>query len=403
MGEGRLIEPMRLFSDVSARITDPWLRRAFCLAENGRGTTSPNPLVGCVLVRDGEVVGEGYHGRAGGPHAEVVALHDAGEAARGAAAYVTLEPCNHQGRTPPCTHALHDAGVARVVVGMGDPNPRVDGGGAAALRELGVEVDFADDPGAFLVQNEAWCTYTVKGRPFVRVKEALSLDGRLALESGRRAAVTGPSGAQVTQRLRARADAVLVGSATASVDDPSLTVRDASHAPTPRQPLRVVLAGDTLPSATSRVFTDGHARTLVLAPASLARVARSTLPDPVEVAEYDLAAGLAAALAALGSLGVVDLLVEAGPRLFTELWREGLADEFIAVHAGGMAGPQAPALYLGEPDVSEFAPDALDHVMAPLETGIVGDVAVTVWRPSHDGTKPAAIVFSNSPSTKPGR
>jgi diaminohydroxyphosphoribosylaminopyrimidine deaminase/5-amino-6-(5-phosphoribosylamino)uracil reductase len=394
---------MRLFSDVSARVCDPWLRRAFALAENGRGTTSPNPPVGCVLVRDDAVVGEGFHERAGGPHAEIVAIRDAGDAARGATAYVTLEPCNHYGRTPPCTRALVDAGVVRVVVGMADPNPQVGGGGGEALRKAGVVVDFADDPSPFAAQNEAWCAYARDGRPFVRVKAAMSLDGRLALDRGRRSSITGAAGARVTRLLRARADAVLVGAATVIADDPSLTIRDSDLMIAPRQPWRVVLAGETLPAATSQVFTDGQARTLLLASGSAARVARSSLPDEVEIVAYDAGAGLSEALSALGRLGVVDLLVEAGPRLFTSLWQEGLADELIAVHAGGMAGPQGAPVFLGRPNASDLTPDELKHVMAPLETGIVGDVAVTVWRPVGEGARAAADVLNSQTSTNPGR
>ncbi len=140
---------MRLFSDAASAVADPFLRRAFELAENGRGTASPNPLVGCVVVRDGAIVGQGWHARAGEPHAEVNALAQAGERARGATAYVTLEPCDHTGRTGPCTLALRKAGVAEVVAGMPDPNPEVDGGGAEALRASGIEVRFAADPSPF--------------------------------------------------------------------------------------------------------------------------------------------------------------------------------------------------------------------------------------------------------------
>lgn len=387
MGEGRFDKPVRLFSDVSSRVSDPWLRRAFHLAEQGRGTTSPNPLVGCVIVREDSPIGEGYHAYAGGPHAEVVALQHAGEAARGATAYVTLEPCTHHGRTPPCTEALLSAGIARVVVGMRDPNADVAGGGVEALRSSGVDVEIAEDATPFEIQNEAWIAAISRSRPFVRVKVALSLDGHAALEPGQRASITGASGSLLTARLRANADAVLVGGATVSIDDPILTVRDSGGQLSPRQPLRIVLVRDLVPSASARVFTDGLAPTLVLAPVETALAARKALPLSVEVVEYDVGGGLGAALASLASTGVVDVLIEPGHRLFTALWDEGLIDELITVQAGGLAGRGAPDLYPGPPLVDPADPKALSHLLAPLETGIEGDVVATVWRapvPAND-------------------
>jgi diaminohydroxyphosphoribosylaminopyrimidine deaminase/5-amino-6-(5-phosphoribosylamino)uracil reductase len=372
---------VRLFSDVSERIADPWLRRAYALAELGRGTTSPNPLVGCVLVRNGEMVGEGYHARAGLPHAEVVALRDAEDAAAGATVYVTLEPCTHQGRTPPCTDALLSAGVGQVVIGTRDPNTSVSGGGAQVLRAGGVEVRFAADPSPFLEQNEAWVASLDSGRPFVRVKAAVSLDGHPALRAGERLSITGASGAQVTAGLRAAADAVLLGAATVIADDPALTVRDTAGAPAQRQPLRVVLVRQTLPPVDARVFRDEIAATLVLAPTALARDLRSTLPSVVEVAAYDLASGLRGALRVLAERGVVDVLVEAGPKLLTGFWEDKLIDELILVQAGAMAGGGALGLFEGDATLEEGRVDALAHVMAPLEAGIVGDVVVSVWRP----------------------
>jgi len=381
MGEGRFFEPVRLFSDASERIGESWLRRAFELAEFGRGTTSPNPLVGCVIVRDGHVVGEGFHERAGLPHAEIVALESAGEAARGATAYVTLEPCTHHGRTPPCTDALIEAGVARVVIGMPDPNTSVSGGGADVLRAAGVEVSFAEDPFPFEVQNEAWLACLESDRPFTRIKLGLSLDGHSALRAGERASVTGESGAKVTRALRAAADAVLVGVATVTCDDSALTVRDPDGVLGARQPLRVVVARESAPPVTARVFTDGASRTLFLAPTPLAEEARTALPHAVEVAEYDGERGIRAALRSLLEVGVIDLLVEPGPRLFTTLWTEGLVDELIVVHAGGLAGPDAPPAYLAGATVRPGGHLALSHVMVPVETGLLGDVAVTTWRP----------------------
>lgn len=368
---------MRLFVDVTSRVDDPFLAHAASLALRGRGSAAPNPVVGCVVVRDGRIVGEGFHPRAGEPHAEVFALADAGEAARGADVYVTLEPCAHHGKTPPCTDALIAAGVRRVVIGMPDPNPAA-AGGAAVLRAAGIEVAFAPDPGPLAELNEGWLKRLATGLPRVTVKLGLSLDAHPALEPGLRAAITGDAGARVTARLRAGADAVLVGAATVLADDPALTVRDAHGLLAERQPLRVVLARTRLPHADARLFTDGAAPTLVLASDAVPASELSALPDGVLVERYPLAQGLLGGLRVLGARGVGELLVEAGPRLFTALVGEGLVDELVTVTAGGFAGAAAPALYLGDPQAAEAR---LLHPFAPVEAGITGDVSVTVWRP----------------------
>jgi len=376
---------MRLFDDVASRVVDPHLRRALELAERGRGSTAPNPLVGCVIVRDGAVVGEGFHPRAGQPHAEVFALARAGDRARNATAYVTLEPCDHQGKTPPCTQALIDAGVSRVVVGMVDPDP-VAGGGAQRLRDAGVKVDFASDPEPFEAINEGWLTRVATGTPFVTAKVALSLDARPAFELGLPATITGRSGARVTRSVRERADAVLVGAATVIADDPELTVRDESGVRTEHQPLRVVLAHRTLPPPSARVFTDDLAPTLVLLASDYPEdESVRALGHRVLVERFDSALGLPGALSVLGARGIGELLVEPGPRLFTSLWSSrGVLDALVTVTAGGMAGPSAPAIYSGEPNRKA---GALTHCFTPVEAGIVGDVSVTVWRPLGAGVQ----------------
>ena len=371
---------MRLFTDVAARISDPFLSRAYTLAKSGRGTTSPNPMVGCVIVSDGVVVGEGFHQHAGGPHAEIVALTAAGHEARGATAYVTLEPCNHFGRTPPCSSALIEAGVAAVVIGMPDPSAEA-GGGASTLREAGIEVLFAEDPAPFLLQNEAWLHYLHVGRPYVHVKVALSLDAHSTSASGVRAQVSGAGGAEVTMRLRSAADVVLVGASTARIDDPALTVRDPQFgAPVSRQPLRVVLARKDVPDAS--LFHDGLGESRALVPVSV------SVPDGVSALRYHAtghsSADLCAAFVALGETGVRRVLVEAGPTLFGALWEAGLIDELTLVHAGGVFGAGAPALFGGG---GEFAGavsapvDRLDVRMRAVEAGIIMDDAVTVWVP----------------------
>lgn len=368
---------MTLFSDPAVGIADPMLRRAYALAERGRGTTSPNPLVGCVVVRDGSVVGEGFHERAGGPHAEVVALDAAGSAARGSHVYVTLEPCNHFGKTPPCVDRLLAEGVSDVTIGMRDPSPEA-AGGADALAKAGVRVHWADDAAPFESQNEAWLTRMRLGRPFVRVKVALTLDGRPALAARRRSKITGAGGRAVTMRLRREATAVAVGAATVAVDDPRLTVRDAGDAQEGRVPRRIVLSRTSIPSPGACVFSDGEGCTLVTSSAAPPHAVEALNSAGGRVLSYRYAEALHGALAAIAADGVNDVLVEAGPSLFSALWRDGLIDELVIVTAGGMSGNAAPPLFLGRPDAegNDLAP-----VFVPVETAIVENDAVTVWRP----------------------
>jgi len=373
---------MRLFTDVAARIDDPMLARAYRLAELGRGTTSPNPMVGCVIAAAGVVVGEGFHERAGGPHAEVVALRAAGDAARGATAYVTLEPCNHYGLTPPCSTALIDAGVAKVVIGMPDPNNEATGG-AAALRAAGIQASFAEEPAPFAELNEAWLHHLLVGRPYVHVKVALSLDARPTSAPGVRAGVSGPGSSQATMRMRAAADAVVVGASTARSDDPALTLRDVATGQTAaRQPLRVVLGRDGVPDAS--LFHDGLGDSIALVPYP------ADLPPDVTTLRYDAtgdsAADLVSAISALGTTGVRRVLVEAGPGLFSALWMADLVDELTVIHAGGVFGEHAPALFVGggEQRPGSEATTRLDRRMYAVEAGVIEGDAVTVWRPRQD-------------------
>ena len=365
----------RLFGDAYASVSDPYLRRAIELAELGRGCTAPNPVVGCVLVRDGEIVGEGRHERAGGPHAEAVALSVAGSSARGATAYVTLEPCSHTGRTGPCADALVSAGVARVFIGLPDPNPAASGG-ADVLRRAGVVVEFAADPAPFAALNEEWLHCVASGRPFVRVKVALTLDGRPTLAKGVRSALTGQSARELTMRLRSGADAVLVGAGTVAIDDPAMTARDADGALTPHQPRRFVLARTEQPSAEARMFHDGAGPVGVLVPDSL-RLESALAAAGARCVPWDASGGLSRALTALADDDVVSLLVEPGPRLFSALIASSLIDELVVLHAGGLAGEEAPPLYVGE---SQEDPSTLQRDFRAVEAGIVGSDAVTVWR-----------------------
>ena len=230
------------------------LERALELAERGRGGTHPNPVVGAVLVREGEVVGEGWHTEAGGPHAEVVALRAAGERARGATLFCTLEPCSHHGRTPPCADALLAAGVARVVAGAVDPFPSVSGRGLERLRAGGVEVEVAEGELGFRAraQNEAWRTWIARGRPFVTYKAAVTLDGRVTLPGSRW--ISGEASRRLVHELRAHSDAVAVGMGTARADRPRLTARDVGAV---RQPRRLVFGRGPLPAGSQLELLTG--------------------------------------------------------------------------------------------------------------------------------------------------
>lgn len=367
---------MRLFTDVASRVVDPYLARAAALAELGRGATAPNPLVGCVIVKAGEVVGEGYHAKAGLPHAEIMALRQAEHLAVGSDVYVTLEPCNHEGLTPPCTEALIAGGVRSVTIGMRDPN-RIATGGVERLREAGIAVGVSGQSGPFVDLNEAWIKRVRTGIPFVTTKLGVSLDACLAFEIGSRASMTGPSGAVVTRHLRSHAEAVLVSAATVNADDPALTVRDANGVLEERQPLRVVLVREQLPAVDSRVF-DRTAATLVLAASTVDEVALSAIPAHVQITRFPSSDGLTSALRTLAEHGVAELLVEPGPRLFSALWAEGLVDQLVTVTRGGMAGDAAATVFVGDGD---RLGDALRARMTPREAGIVGDVVAAAWRP----------------------
>jgi diaminohydroxyphosphoribosylaminopyrimidine deaminase/5-amino-6-(5-phosphoribosylamino)uracil reductase len=322
------------------------MARAVALAEGGRGTASPNPMVGAVLVRGSEAVGEGFHLAPGEPHAEAEALAAAGPAAAGATCYVTLEPCAHQGRTPPCADALAEAGVARVVAAVDDPDPRVDGAGFARLRAAGVEVSVGVLAGAAEEQNAAFLVHRRLGRPRVTLKAAASLDGKVAAADGSSQWITGPEARGDAHRLRAEADAVAVGAGTALADDPRLTVRLAPAAG--RRPLRVLVDAAGRVGARGRLF-DGEAPTLVATTAAAGAGARAAwhaagaevLVCPVAGPGVDL--GWLAA--ELGRRDVLELLVEGGPRLHASLWAAGLADRlvwYLAPLAIGGAG--APGL-----------------------------------------------------------
>jgi diaminohydroxyphosphoribosylaminopyrimidine deaminase / 5-amino-6-(5-phosphoribosylamino)uracil reductase len=327
------------------------MRRALELAARGAGLVSPNPLVGALVVRDGEVVGEGWHAGPGTPHAEVMALETAGDRARGATLYTTLEPCSHYGRTPPCAPRVVEAGIARVVTALDDPNPLVNGQGLAALRDGGVEVEVGVLGAEAERQNEAFLKHVRTGLPLVTLKMAASLDGKAAARDGSSRWISGPEARKQVHRMRALADAVLVGAGTAFRDDPSLTVRDADVLGDP--PLRVVVDGRGIVPETHRLFTDGAAPTLVAtterAPEGRRESWRARGAEVVVL--DDAGAGLIPLrdlFRELGKRDVQHVLMEGGPTIAWEAVREGMVDRVVLFFAPILVGGQgAPSLLMG--------------------------------------------------------
>jgi diaminohydroxyphosphoribosylaminopyrimidine deaminase/5-amino-6-(5-phosphoribosylamino)uracil reductase len=323
------------------------MARALRLAERGLLTTAPNPRVGCVLVRDGAVVGAGWHERTGGPHAEINALQQAGPRAAGATAYVTLEPCCHHGRTPPCTEALLAAGVVRVVAAMEDPNPRVAGMGLAALRDAGIDTAAGLLAAAAECLNAGFVMRMRQGRPWVRCKLAMSLDGRTAMTSGESRWITGEAARSDVQQLRARSDAIMTGIGTVLADDPSLTVRIDGMDDGFRQPLRVILDSQLRTPPDAKLL-DLPGETLIVTgtvdAGNEARLTRSgvrVVPLPLQDGQLDLPA----VLQYLGTLQVNEVHLEAGATLCGALMQAGLLDELVIYMAPHLMGDAARGLF----------------------------------------------------------
>jgi diaminohydroxyphosphoribosylaminopyrimidine deaminase/5-amino-6-(5-phosphoribosylamino)uracil reductase len=334
------------------------MARALRLAERGLFTTQPNPRVGCVITQGGEIVGEGWHQHAGEPHAEVFAMRAAGERARGATAYVTLEPCSHHGRTPPCADALIEAGIARVVFASEDPNPKVAGAGLRRLREAGVTIESGLMRDAARELNCGFFSRFERGRPWVRVKLAMSLDGHTALANGESKWITGEAALADVQGWRARSSAILTGAGTARADDPRLTVRLPGFEPLSRReeagegrsfvpPLRVVLDARLDALALHANLLDGSAPTLVLhAPGAQVQDGRHARVELTEVplAVHGRHLDLDAALRLLATRGVNELQVEAGPTLCGALLDADLVDELLLYVAPTLLGDSARPL-----------------------------------------------------------
>jgi diaminohydroxyphosphoribosylaminopyrimidine deaminase/5-amino-6-(5-phosphoribosylamino)uracil reductase len=349
------------------------MRRALELAALGKRTTQPNPRVGCVITRGDTIVGEGWHQRAGEPHAEVFALREAGDSARGGTAFVTLEPCNHHGRTPPCTDALIAAGVSRVIYACGDPNPRVDGSGAARLRAAGIDTA----TGLLAAEGEELNLGFFKrmrtGRPWLRLKLAASLDGRTALASGESRWITSPESRADVHRFRAESAAILSTSATVLADDPELTART-DVAPS-RQPLRIVLDRYLRVPPAARLFAapgevvrlTSSAQTRITAEAASGPHATAGARIEAIAADADGRLNLEAALAWMGGAGLNEVWTEAGPTLAGSLLQCKLVDEVVLYLAPKLLGPDArPLAMLAEPlrlaDVDAWRIDDLRQI-----------------------------------------
>lgn len=333
------------------------MNRALALAERGRGRTSPNPMVGAVVVdRQGVVVGRGWHESAGGPHAEIRALADAGDRSRGATLYCTLEPCTHVGRTGPCALRVVDAGIERAVIAVQDPNPVVAGKGITLLRNAGIDVGIGVLAGRAERLNAAFFTRMQRGRPFVTLKSALTLDGYVAQAPGRRTALTGPAANRAVHRERAEVDAIGVGSGTVLVDDPLLTPRGAFR----QRPLaRVIFDRRLRTPPTARMLSTTEAGpVIIVTTASAIRQAGTPAATLAAAgarleAVADDAAGdgfLGAALAQLAALDLNSLVVEGGPTLHEAFWRAKLVDRvqfFLTPHMAGPGGLAAAAFPVG--------------------------------------------------------
>ncbi|MED5491757.1 MAG: bifunctional diaminohydroxyphosphoribosylaminopyrimidine deaminase/5-amino-6-(5-phosphoribosylamino)uracil reductase RibD [Pseudomonadota bacterium] len=351
-----------------------WMSRALMLAERGLYTTEPNPRVGCVLVADGEVVGEGWHVRAGEGHAEVNALAQAGERARGATAYVTLEPCSHFGKTPPCADALIKAGVSRMVAAMQDSNPQVAGNGLQRLREAGIAVECGLLEEQARALNPGFIKRMQQGLPWVRVKLAMSLDGRTAMASGESKWITGPAARADVQRLRARSGAVVSGADSVLLDDSALTVRaselglpsDEAAAAAERQPLRVLIDSLRRVPLEQRFFREAGPSLVISTSAEQAAddylAAGSEL---LAVPGADGKVDLQAVLQILAERGCNEVLVEAGAGLSGAFWRAGLVDELIVYMAPRLLGSQArPLMQLPFESMSEAMDVAVTDMRA---------------------------------------
>ncbi|HXG10124.1 MAG TPA: bifunctional diaminohydroxyphosphoribosylaminopyrimidine deaminase/5-amino-6-(5-phosphoribosylamino)uracil reductase RibD [Gemmataceae bacterium] len=355
---------------------EQWMKRALELAERGRGHVEPNPLVGAVVVRGDQVVGEGWHRRYGEAHAEVNALAAAGEAARGATLYVTLEPCCHHGKTPPCTDAVIRAGIRRVVAALADPFPQVAGRGAELLRAAGIEVEFGPGEAEARRLNAPYLKLLATGQPYVHAKWAMTLDGKIATRTGDSKWISSEAARRRVHELRGRMDAIIVGIGTVLADDPLLTARP----PGPRTPVRIVLdSRGRLPADSQLARTARQTPTLVVtaegASASHVEALQALGCEVIGLPVLDERPAVAAVLGELGRRRMTNVLVEGGSAVLGSFLDAGAIDEvhvFIAPRLAGGAGARTPiggrgvdriadALALGGWHVEQLAGDVLLH------------------------------------------
>ena len=338
----------------AASIDRAHMARALSLAARGLYTTTPNPRVGCVIVRNGAVLGEGWHERPGEAHAEVAALRNAvarGHDPRGATVYVTLEPCNHHGRTPPCAPALVDAGVGRVVVAMEDPDARVGGAGLDLLRGAGIDVEVGVLRDEAERLNCAYLHHRRTGRAYVSLKLALTLDGHVSAADGSSQWITGPEARRIVHARRVECDAVMVGAGTVLADDPRLTARDV---PAPRQPLRVVVDSvGCVPAGAAALGEGSIVATTAAAPHETQIAWKETGAEVLVLPADGRGVDLAALLDALGSRGIVEILCEGGPRLASSLLRDDLVGRLELHYGPLLTGGGASLVDLGVTSMSD--------------------------------------------------
>jgi diaminohydroxyphosphoribosylaminopyrimidine deaminase/5-amino-6-(5-phosphoribosylamino)uracil reductase len=355
-----------------------FMARAFALARRGLYTTDPNPRVGCVVVKDGKIVGEGFHARVGGLHAEPLALQQAGQHARDATVYVTLEPCCHYGRTPPCSDALLTAGVARVVAAMRDPNPKVAGGGFAALEAKGVVVESGLMQDQARELNRGFIERMEQGKPFVRLKLALSLDGRTALANGESKWITGEAARFDVQKWRARSSAVVTGIGTVSTDDPRLTVRELDIG---RTPMRVVLDSRLRISPTAQLIRQ-PGKTLVATTVEGGKKSEALVAAGAEVValpERNKQVDLTALLTELAKREVNDVLIEAGASLCGAFLEQQLVDELVLYYSPCVLGNRARGML----DLPLIASMDDRFNLDIVETRVFGQDWRVIARPRH--------------------
>lgn len=330
---------------------EPYMKKAIDLAEKGRGTTSPNPMVGALIIKDDEIIAEGYHEKAGEPHAEINAINNATEDVSGATMVVTLEPCNHFGRTPPCTEAIINAGIKKVIVGMIDPNPKCAGGGVKRLKDAGIQVGYGLLAEQIAKQNEVFIKYITTGRPFVTVKAAISLDGKISEAPGMATLITGEEARVSVHELRNENDAIMVGVGTVLADDPMLTTRLGREGT--RNPIRIIVDSQArLPLGSKVVETARDVRTIIAvtvdAPDKNLKDLEAKGVEVIKTSSWDGSVDIEVLLEELGAKEISSLIVEGGSRLLASFVKAGLVDKYLIFVAPKFIGGQGVSLIGGK-------------------------------------------------------